>query len=160
MSSDVITHIGTWNRHVPERDQQHTRIIVMVQIELLLAYHFLFGIRYLWLQFRWSFSPTTRRHPWNVMNGLFEDLAVGRSVLLAVDSDWLVDSPHVIDKLLVLWLGVVKLGELVALPVCRNVSKDSNGVYCRVRVPGATLNASSNLSPRMRKAPRRMESLV
>ena len=50
-------------------------------------------------------------------NTLLEDLAVGEVVGLAVDGDRLVPGPHVVDELLVLLLGGVKLGELVALDI-------------------------------------------
>jgi hypothetical protein len=52
---------------------------------------------------------------------LLEDLAVGPVVLLAVGLDRLVPGPHVVNELLVLRLGGVKLGELVALVVGSNV---------------------------------------
>lgn len=48
---------------------------------------------------------------------LLEDLSVRPLVGLAVDVDRLVPGPHVVDKLLVLSLGGVELGELVALVV-------------------------------------------
>jgi hypothetical protein len=48
---------------------------------------------------------------------LLENLAVSPWVLLAVDDDGLVPRPLVVDKLLVLSLGGVELGELVALVV-------------------------------------------
>ena len=48
---------------------------------------------------------------------LLEHLAVGPFVGLAVDGDWLVPGPLVVDKLTVLWLGWVKLGDGVAVEV-------------------------------------------
>jgi hypothetical protein len=52
---------------------------------------------------------------------LLEDLAVSPLVGLAVDIDRLVPGPLVLDELLVLSLGGVKLGELVGLPVWGDV---------------------------------------
>lgn len=48
---------------------------------------------------------------------LLEDLAIRPIIGLALNVDRLVPGPLVIEKLLVLSLGGVKLGELVALPV-------------------------------------------
>ena len=50
-------------------------------------------------------------------NTLLHDLAVGELVGLAVDNDGLVPGPHVVDKLLVLGVGGVELGEGVGLHV-------------------------------------------
>lgn len=55
------------------------------------------------------------------MNHLFEDVAVSPLVLLAVHNDRDIPGPHVGDVLPVLLVGVVELGELVALPVGGNV---------------------------------------
>jgi hypothetical protein len=52
---------------------------------------------------------------------LLEDLSVSPLVGLAVDSDWLVPTPLVFDERLVLWVGWVELGELVALEVWGNI---------------------------------------
>lgn len=48
---------------------------------------------------------------------LLEDLAVSPWVLLASNNDWLLPGPLLVDELLVLRLGSIKLGELVALVV-------------------------------------------
>lgn len=42
-------------------------------------------------------------------------------VCLAVDLDWLVPSPHALDKLLVLLASRIELGELVALVIRSDV---------------------------------------
>jgi hypothetical protein len=55
--------------------------------------------------------------PFEEKKRLLEDLAVSPLVLLAVLGDGLVPRPLVVDKLLVLGLGGVELGELVALVV-------------------------------------------
>jgi hypothetical protein len=52
-----------------------------------------------------------------VIKHLLEDLSVSPLVGLALDGDWLIPSPLVLDKGLVLGLGWVELGELVALEV-------------------------------------------
>jgi len=49
--------------------------------------------------------------------GIAQSFGICWGVLLAIDSDWLVDSPHVVDELLVIGVVWVELGELVALPV-------------------------------------------
>lgn len=51
------------------------------------------------------------------MKCLLEDLSVGPWVLLAVDDKGLLPRPLLVDELLVLRLGGIKLGELVALVV-------------------------------------------
>ncbi len=48
---------------------------------------------------------------------LLEDLAISPLVLLAVDLNWLIPRPLVLDESLVLGLAGVKLGEFVALIV-------------------------------------------
>lgn len=58
---------------------------------------------------------------------LFEDVAVNPGVLLAVNYNRYIPGPHVINELAVLFLGVVELGEGVALPV-RSNAESSSGV--------------------------------
>ena len=48
---------------------------------------------------------------------LLEDLAVSPVILLAIDLDWLVPRPLVLNESLVLGLAGVQLGEFVAFPV-------------------------------------------
>ncbi len=55
------------------------------------------------------------------VSSLFEDLASGVGVLLAVGSDRLLPRPLGLDKLTVLGLGGVELGELVALIIGSDV---------------------------------------
>lgn len=59
------------------------------------------------------------------LNHLFEDVAVSPLVLLAVHNDRDIPGPHIGDVLPVLLVGVVELGELVALPVGGNVKGGS-----------------------------------
>lgn len=59
---------------------------------------------------------------------LLEDLAVGPLVLLAINSDWLVPCPLVVDKLLVLLVLWIELGELVALKVWSDIESCSGVV--------------------------------
>lgn len=68
---------------------------------------------------------------------LLEDLAVSPVVGLAVDLNGLVPRPHVVDKLLVLGLGWVELGELVALVVGSNVE-------CRERLLASDDKGATN----------------
>jgi hypothetical protein len=56
-----------------------------------------------------------------VTRRLLEDLAISPWVSLATNGDWLLPSPLLVDELLVGWVGVVELGELVALMVWGNV---------------------------------------
>jgi hypothetical protein len=48
---------------------------------------------------------------------LLEDLAISPWVILSVNSNRLLPGPLLVDELLVLWLGGIELGELIALVV-------------------------------------------
>src|SRR5882757_4164130 len=54
---------------------------------------------------------------------LLEDLAISPGVFLSTDSDWLLPGPLQFDKVLILGLGVVEFGELIALIVWCNVER-------------------------------------
>ena len=60
------------------------------------------------------------------MGRLLEDLAICPIVLLALDVDRLVPAPLILNELLVRGLVGIKLDELVALPVRRDI-KGRNG---------------------------------
>lgn len=80
-------------------------LIIITRFPLSLASHSYLGIHH------HSQSSRIKR------DRLFEDLAVGVLVLLAVDNDRAVPSPLSLNELTVLRLGGVKLGERVALVV-------------------------------------------
>jgi hypothetical protein len=64
-----------------------------------------------------ALNPLKKKRNTTEVYHLLEDLAVSPWVLLASNNDWLLPGPLLVDELLVLRLGSIKLGELVALVV-------------------------------------------
>lgn len=52
---------------------------------------------------------------------LLENLAISPIVSLAVDGDWLIPRPLILEESLILWLGWIELDELIAVNIWSDI---------------------------------------